>query len=550
MKTHNCTAAMDAKPTKKKKTRLAMQDAIVHDFTDLQSFTNSIQKATEDYANNGIVFIRVANKDDCQKMIAEQWTNIICKQGFVERADGPHVWVGGQRTNDLSVIVPMLDQPLSHQNDTEFKNYWPMHSDFGACCDPHSFHMPMVWKQRENPFLYEFAKNAMGRGDLWADLNRCIHQLPGMGSQESLHWDCDPRQAVKSELQTMIQGKLMWSESQFVAVPGSHKLDEIKQYVAFREQDFKKIQGVMPKCNISRDKDELGYWKRQVKYRVPAGCVVFWSNKLVHGHKKTPMRSPIEWGMYIGYLPAHNRLNYHNALNKRMKKLKACKLVCKTQKYRETFDCTTEADTITEADAYGYPQQFHVVQHALQIADATELMDRVRSFVYMTGPMLWPSCDIVHYCPSNYRNSTKNVFNRIAACCTFQQNKLWENPSGVQLGDPTVVTEAAGEACGTQSRQQPFIAYQAAGEAAGEACGTQSRQQPFIAYQTHGIKDHTNFSLPAIVPTFQHTVTRALLSPLGHKLLGVSSEQLDMVIDYVLRKDATDLHCDCLWCIS
>lgn len=48
----------------------------------------------------------------------------------------------------------------------------------------------------------------------------------------------------------------------------------------------------------------MGLFRRQVVYRVPPGCMVFWSNRLLHGHIKAPLDRPIEFGAYMGFGPA------------------------------------------------------------------------------------------------------------------------------------------------------------------------------------------------------------------------------------------------------
>lgn len=47
----------------------------------------------------------------------------------------------------------------------------------------------------------------------------------------------------------------------------------------------------------------MGLFRRQVVYRVPPGCIVFWSNRLLHGHIKAPLDRPIEFGAYMGFGP-------------------------------------------------------------------------------------------------------------------------------------------------------------------------------------------------------------------------------------------------------
>lgn len=443
---------------------LPLIDPTIHDFTNDQHFAVSCGEATRDYKTNGLVFIRVADRAMCHRMIKEQWDNIICKQAFTDRPDGP------------SAVGVNLDEPLSTATLKEFMEHWPMHRDFGASCDPQSFHMPLVWKHRENEYLYEFARSVMGTDELWADLNRCIHKLPTMGGWDFLHLDCDPTFETQTDDETAIQGKLMWSTSQFIAVPGSHlRLGEYVTAIAAKKGKTPKA-----KWNIDADNDPLEFWKNQTKFRVPAGCVVFWSNRLVHGHTQTARENPIEWGMYMGYIRAESRSNYHSILTTHLTRLSRRPLIPKTKPEIETFNDVTAADTITEAEAYGYDDQLHRVKQALKLgaADGTELADRVRSFAYQTAPILWPSCDIVQYAPYKYKNFPNHCYARIRKCAWGDAFVAYQTPPVTKQGVPAV------------------------------------------------------FRLPVIVPTFEYHFPQPQLSPLGLKLLGVTRHQLDTVTSF------------------
>jgi len=69
---------------------------------------------------------------------------------------------------------------------------WPLHRGFGACCDPAVFNLEGVWSIRQDPDLYKIASTIADEANLWVDVNRSIHKLPGQGDNEFLHYDFNP----------------------------------------------------------------------------------------------------------------------------------------------------------------------------------------------------------------------------------------------------------------------------------------------------------------------------------------------------------------------
>ena len=501
----------------------------------------AVALAVDLYKQHGFVIIRVADAVECKNMIREQWHNIICKQGFIDRLHsnggqgGPVVKLdNGNVTTDEIKILGILQSSLTPENLTEFENHWTQHSAFGASCDPQSMHMPGVWKHRQNEKLYEFAKSVTGASKLWADLNRCIHKLPKKGDKAFLHWDCDPRFEKDKPLEEFIQGKLMWTDSQFIAVPGSHTNAVMKEYCEkFKKgqpTETKRLEKPSPsakipnarsvkkpnpkaktpkpvaKWNIRTDpeSDPLKFWDQQVRYLIPAGCVVFWSNKLVHGHTVAIDKNPIEWGMYIGYLPAVSRDEYDRVATNKLKLLSNTKITPliwtnKTeldQKQNERYKVFEGVDeppvNITEGEAYGYETQLTLVKHALQVQE-TELADRVRSFVYNCAPMLWPSNDPIHYFENQFRSTGGPLWKRIRNCCEFTPG------GGAQVMIP---------------------------------------RQPFVAYQRFCDTDPKMYRMPMIVPTFSNggDIPAAVLTDTGVELLGITHAMLAKV-----RSDAASM---------
>ena len=99
--------------------------------------------------------------------------------------------------------------------------------------------------------------------------------------------------------------------------------------------------------------DPEGIERRCVALEIPAGCVVFWDERLFHGVRK----SPIDLHIQMGYMPAVDRPEY------------------------------------------------------LTKAGISELEDRRRSYAHCLAITLYPSLDRVHYLPKKFLN-----FPRIMAC--------------------------------------------------------------------------------------------------------------------------------------
>jgi len=72
----------------------------------------------------------------------------------------------------------------------------------------------------------------------------------------------------------------------------------------FREQYrsiYPNVKKTATKFGLDQSKpDPRELWKRQREYSVPAGSVLFWDPKILHGQTKTPADEPIEYGCYLG----------------------------------------------------------------------------------------------------------------------------------------------------------------------------------------------------------------------------------------------------------
>ena len=309
---------------------------------------------------HGYVVAQVLNKEECDIRVCELWTNVIQKQPWrtevllaIKGADGRTL--DANEEADRPAFVDAVTGRLSKQTREYFGAGWPMHTTFGAPCDNRSFHTNLIWEVRQHEQLYEAATAIASERDLWVDINRSIMKLPGKGDDEFLHWDYDifsdtPQSVIGA---ATIQGKIMYTAAEFVCVPGTHTADFKtkfrRQYgpvYPHRSKAASKF-GLKPECA-----DPMGLVSKKQVVSVPAGCVVFWSPFLLHGHSRSPLTSPTQYGMYIGYQKAGSRPEY-----------------------------SRRAQT-----------------------EKTELEDRLGSYAEGRAPLLWPSLDPIHYYPWKFRN--------------------------------------------------------------------------------------------------------------------------------------------------
>ena len=254
--------------------------------------------------------------------------------------------------SDSERYVRALTRPnLDKATLAHYTSVWPFHAGFGACCDPAAFHLAEMWRVRERPELFDIASRLMGgRRDLWVDINRPIQKLPGMGEAEFLHWDLDfLHKGHRAD--SAVSGKVMFTDGVFVCVPGTASAAFHAEFKRLYEPLYPSAKVGAAKFALDKSKpDPLGLVAKTVAVKVPAGCAIFWSEWLLHGVQKNPKTGHIQFGMYLGYLPAGSRKAYARK------------------------------------------------------AKVDELADRIECFRKGVAPRLWPSLDRIHYYPARYVN--------------------------------------------------------------------------------------------------------------------------------------------------
>ena len=198
-------------------------------------------------------------------------------------------------------------------------------------------------------------------------IDRSIQKLPNEGDDEFLHLDLNLEEAVKQiDAPSMMQGKVCYTKSKFVLVPGSHKLlKEIPLH-------YEKTGMNKAKYSFEKQEDHLHFIQNTQIIEVPAGHAIFWSSHLVHGVKKLERDACIQYGAYMGFVPAICREEYHKK------------------------------------------------------SEDHELSDRISSYEEGDMPKLWPSLDSIHFYP-NMWNCWKNILqiyiNKLAPTKRFMIEK-------------------------------------------------------------------------------------------------------------------------------
>jgi hypothetical protein len=316
---------------------------------------SNVNAIAQYYEDNGFVLINLLTHEECRDNVLEQWDKIILKQPWedgirLERKkyeEGDDSYFGA---DDDEAFFKYVTKPnMSKTQLDAYKNGWPMHRGFGACCDPVVFHLPGVWKIREKQLLYEVAVKVLREPKLWVSIDRSIQKLPNEGDKEFLHLDLNLEEAVKQvDAPSMMQGKVCYTNSKFVLVPGSNK-----QLKDIHEQYERKGMN-SSKYSFEKQEDHLHFIENTKTIDVPAGHAIFWSSHLVHGVEKLRRDACIQYGAYIGFMPA----------------------ICREEYHKKSKD--------------------------------HELSDRISSYQEGDIPKLWPSLDSIHFYPKSW-NCWKNV---------------------------------------------------------------------------------------------------------------------------------------------
>ena len=357
--------------------------------------------AAEEFLRKGMVVIRLLTREQTEDLIIEQWTNIIDKQPYLPEYKIAHPDPVSERARFLEFA---LKSNLSAQELQRRKFGWPLHVGFGACCDHASFHSQLIWDIRQHRGASTFARMALGREDIWVDINRSIQKLPGEGEKEMLHWDFnafDPANTVEGTPPRALSGRVGYNAFSTILAPGSHQPAFFRRFQQEYAQYYPHLSNPGAKnvkvgldiekpdpMNLFGDHERgiPSSWAYSVS--VDAGCWLVWDERVLHGVVPNERNGPTQYGMYLGYFPAGNKPRYET------------------------------------------------------IADVSEMEDRMDAYVFGKRPKLWPSLDRTSYMPRRFYNFPRIVEARMARMPADDPTIAWRTtPSGrrapsFEEGDP------------------------------------------------------------------------------------------------------------------
>jgi hypothetical protein len=284
------------------------------------------EHAARFYRTHGIVLMRVCTEKECERNIVEQFEKDVGAQPWANKGLLSESSAFGKMVKEIGLYETLTCKRNTPQNRKVHKNmhdHWTMHRHFGANSDPDVFHLPGVWAIRQKESLVRAAKLITGLDKVMVDINRCIQKIPGEGDNEFLHWDTDVGKRMndseRDQFKSM-QGKAMFSDSQFVGVPGSHTPEF---FVKFKDTypvtyaaEWKKT-AIIPKWDVAvtpknGEGGDADVRHLKMTFKIPAGCMIAWSDRLMHGHSKAPNDGAVEWGMYLGYMDPNGRPAYRD----------------------------------------------------------------------------------------------------------------------------------------------------------------------------------------------------------------------------------------------
>ncbi len=111
-----------------------------------------------------------------------------------------------------------------------------------------------------------------------------------------MHWDFNPfSDAAPSGLPCPnVSGKVCYTQSRFVAAPGTHTPEFLRHFVNTYRPLYPEVKKNAPKFGLDAKKpDPLDLFGRRRVFSIPAGCAVFWNERLLHGQVKTPLDAQV-----------------------------------------------------------------------------------------------------------------------------------------------------------------------------------------------------------------------------------------------------------------
>jgi len=312
------------------------------------------------HKKNGFVIFRVLSDAKCDELILWIWANVIYKQPW---KDGVCVRLTGRdgrvldpsKDADKAKVLAQVKGPLTTELRKRFEKGWTLHRGFGASCDPQVFHHELLWECRTDKDAYEIACLILETYKLLVTIERHIEKLPGQGLAEFWHFDWNLWNRLlaiwaKEKEEVSVAGKMMYTDSSLKFKKGTHTNKWLLEFYRVYQQIYEtQFKSKGPKFSLNPQyEDPLNLMDdTDSVYFIPAGCMVLFDPRGLHGVSRTDINGPTEYGHYQGYMRAERT-----------------------------------------------PER---IAQYLKKADIDEIDDRVRSYEEGRAPELWPSLDTVHF---------------------------------------------------------------------------------------------------------------------------------------------------------
>jgi hypothetical protein len=270
----------------------------------------------------GVVVVSgMLTDEQCDDLILEQWQKIMLQQHWTPEykiviEDENERELDPGLDADKPKFLAQVTGPLTPFVRKQFEAGWPLHIGFGAACDPVVWHMPLVWKLRQNPDLYEIAKAICRQRRLWVTLCRSIQVVPGQGTDEFLHWDRNMNKEwleslAEIESEIGIQGKFMYVDGSLICVEGTHTNEFLNEFYVAYDPFYPNLSKDKAKFGLDIDKeDPMDLFGKRIEVLIPRGCYVAWHPRLCHGTRKNGINEGIKYGSYVGFNAAGSRPQY------------------------------------------------------------------------------------------------------------------------------------------------------------------------------------------------------------------------------------------------
>lgn len=273
-----------------------------------------VRRMLQFWEKNGIICIDLQSLIDVRGAVKDIVKNIFDPMPYLTKhrlnfkgLDGKELHIDNEQDID-GIVDVMLAGKLSAENWKRLRMCLPPHATFGGPCVPGSFHTKIQNDIRQNRTLYRVMVMLLGLRFINACFNRCYFRTPMTSGDDMLHFDCNPLKFEMDQAGTVsatngIQGKVAITETTFVCVPGTHRVDFLDKFRELYEPLYPGRKESCTMYGLSQDRDPLGLFAQEVAFRVPKCCFVGWHTNILHSHPSKTTKDPLDIGFFLGYHP-------------------------------------------------------------------------------------------------------------------------------------------------------------------------------------------------------------------------------------------------------